>query len=227
MLQRVLGVCVASVWLISCIKGDQSQSEGLIEDIHTVVSDDAAVSEQSFFKNDGDTIWVTYNTRQGDSMVKQTDTHYFKSGLEAVYLVGNAKLESSRNQLNARRFDVCLDSFGVSHCGDAIEAPRYREVGIKEITYSGNTINISVNVFSNCCYSFIGDIGVQNDSTINLINIPYGQNHCACNCIFTINYSIKSNCMRNDESGNKLKALVINGNSKTMVKIASSPNESR
>ena len=58
---------------------------------------------------------------------------------------------------------------------------------------------IDINISENCCYSFLCDIAIINNSTINLIFYGYGT-YCDCDCCFggysSHNFVITVKCLR-------------------------------
>lgn len=128
------------------------------------------------------------------------------------------RFKSTGNQLDARSFDVCLEGFASSECYE----DRRRAscpVGISSIVESDDYLEIQLGTSSNCCYGFVGDIGVLNDSTLNLIYHDYGHSHCACNCGFVLTYTLRKECMVNENRIELLKAFAINGDVESTVLI--------
>lgn len=125
---------------------------------------------------------------------------------------------STDNQLDARSFGICLEGFTSSECYD----DRRREscpIGISSIVESDDYLEIQLGTSSNCCYGFVGDIGVLNDSTLNLIYHDYGHSHCACNCGFVLTYTLRKECLVRENRIEQLKAFAINGDSESTVLI--------
>lgn len=81
-----------------------------------------------------------------------------------------------------------LKEFTISPCNSEPDGKMNR---ISELNYTDGKLNIDVSITANCCGSFLGEIEVLNDSTLNLKYSVYGD-ECFCACCFTLNYSISS-----------------------------------
>lgn len=120
------------------------------------------------------------------------------------------RFRSTSGQLEARSFDVCLEGFASSECYDD-HRKESCPMGISSIKESGDYLEIQLGTSSNCCYGFVGDIGLLNDSTLNLIYHDYGHSHCACNCGFVLTYTLKKECLASENRIEQLKAFAVNG----------------
>lgn len=96
-----------------------------------------------------------------------------------------------------------LKEFTISPCNSESKGNILHR--ISSLNYTDNNLNLEIAITANCCSSFLGEIEVLNDSTLNLIYTEYG-GECFCSCCFTLNYSIQCN-------KNPLKIFKLNGKS--------------
>ena len=109
--------------------------------------------------------------------------------LETVFLDKIA--DTSKLNFLSKNLGYDLIDFSVSPC---LKPPTERNVknDIFNSFYSNDTLTLEINVTANCCNSFLAEIQVKNDSTINLIYSGYGD-ICLCNCCFNLRYTILTN----------------------------------
>ena len=79
-----------------------------------------------------------------------------------------------------------------------------------------DSLTIGIKYWGNCCHSFLCDIEVKDDTTINLIVHDYGATYCSCSCCFGLKYHFRT--MKVD-AFDKLKYISINGDNKTMKQL--------
>lgn len=158
-----------------------------------------------------DTIFVKYRDPFSDSLFYKEDT-IIKTSMHNVFLAGTDVLPSTHNQLSARKFNIFIDNITSSDCVHDVEEFSNE---IVSVTNKDDKVIVKTNVQSNCCYQFLGDIGVANDSILNLIYIDYGDNHCACNCIFNLTFFLSTN-QYNEDGIVGLKGFVINNDFSTL-----------
>lgn len=171
------------------------------------------VSFLSISQESSDTVIVLSQDRGSDSNLYQSDTTVFSSTVPA-YLVGSAKFPSSHNQLSARHFDVCFQEFTVSDCGDDNVEYIHPALNnrIQSVEETDSTYTVVLSTIANCCFHFLGDIGKQNDTIVNLIFHSYGAGHCACECRFKLKYVLTKDCFRDGTKETPVKGFVVNGN---------------
>jgi len=104
-----------------------------------------------------------------------------------------------------------LDSVTVAPCKQNKEGEISQYLFYVQETDS--TMIARVEVVENCCYDFLGDLGIHNDSTLNLIVYPYGEVHCACNCNYSLYFYLKKDCFGKSDGYSVPKAVVLNGGS--------------
>ncbi|MGB0429996.1 MAG: hypothetical protein ACPGLV_05945, partial [Bacteroidia bacterium] len=88
---------------------------------------------------------------------------------EGINIPKSSFFRSTENQLDARLFDVCLSDFSSSECIDERRTGKVCPIGLFSIIESEDYFRIELGTSSNCCYGFMADVGVYNDSTLNLI----------------------------------------------------------
>jgi len=163
-----------------------------------------------------DTIFIKYKDSYSDNPNYTTDTLTYIGNRTPPILVGTTKLPMTFNQLAARRFDICFDSISYSPCNLNTNDIDFKDQ-VEYVNLTDTTMSISIKFESNCCFSFLGDIGYENDSTLKLIYYEYGKNHCACECCFGLKYHLKTKCLRGEE--NELKYIIINNDKQSLYKI--------
>lgn len=119
--------------------------------------------------------------------------------------------KSSENQMEAGLFDVCLEDFSQSECDDSghSEGSGYA-TEIYKVSESDDYLKILVRTSANCCYGFIGDIGLKNDSVLKVIFYAHGENFCACSCGYELTYLLKKNCTLKENRADWIYGISIN-----------------
>lgn len=149
----------------------------------------------------------------------ETDTVIFSSSISTVYLAGTMPLPSTHNQLDARAFDVCLVGLSSGECENTIDAREGQAYSyISKVSEKNDTIYVTVETIDYCNYSFLGDIGIENDTTLDIIYHAYGPSHSACYCEHTLHYKIATNCLLGDGKSSKLKSFVLNGSKRQVAR---------
>ena len=175
---------------------------------------DSVYSEEKNAPVDGnnivfkDSIFVRYREDTDDSVDYKLDTIVSRNPWNA-FLAGTTVLPSTGNQLGARRFDIYLERLIDAECVDDRNAYGYED-NIYSVEQSVDSLIVKIKITANCCYSFLGDIGVANDSTLNLIFHEYGSTHCACDCIHELVYIMSTSQFPEENRIDELKAIIIN-----------------
>lgn len=136
------------------------------------------------------------------------DTFYRQHTLGLHVLVESTMLPQTRNQLNARGVGLWNGKLHVEECVNTrTDGKRDKFL---EISENDTTLNIKWQVIDNCCFSFLGDFEVANDSTLNCIYQSYGTTHCACNCEYKVTYQLNKQTGY-EENYEKIKYISLNG----------------
>jgi len=134
-------------------------------------------------------------------------------------LSGTIILIASDRNMNSRWvYGVNLVELSSSECLEAqSETPASTEIKfIKQL--NDTVLIISANIDANCGYSFLGEVEIVSENTINLISHGYGS-YASCNCCFGLTYKIAL-IKDQDYKFDKLKYVTINGiEKKTLPKI--------
>jgi len=93
------------------------------------------------------------------------------------------------------------------------------ETKIESLLLSDSTLIIGLKIIDNCCFSFICDIEILEDSVLNLIAYGYGESHCACYCCFGIDYHLTTNAYGDGKEFEKVKAVMVNGDRRTLKRL--------
>lgn len=131
-------------------------------------------------------------------------------------LTGTTVLKASARNMEARWVHgLWLDDFKSSEClQPQSETPSPTEITSVRQT-NDSTLVITVNINENCSYSFLGEIEIVSNNTLNLIYHGYG-GYANCNCCFGLTYKIE---LLKDENYkfDKLEYVTINGVAKTTL----------
>ncbi|WP_375559906.1 hypothetical protein ACE193_19585 [Bernardetia sp. OM2101] len=136
------------------------------------------------------------------------DTFYRTYTLNAHILFESMMLPQTGNQLNARGVGLWNGTLNVEECiSTKTEGKSNKFLDISE---NDTTLNITWQIIDNCCFSFLGDFEMVNDSTLNCIYHSYGKTHCACDCENKITYQLNK-VKGYEEDYKKLKYISLNG----------------
>lgn len=137
-----------------------------------------------------DTVFIKHtNDWSSDTLKYTTDTVIFESGMMRHILTGTTILPSTYNQEVTKGYGLFFNKNTKSNC--------QTELGLEEkispdkitsIQTTDTTLIVEININTNCCYSFLCDVSVENDSILNLIYIGYGT-YCFCDCCYGLTYS--------------------------------------
>jgi hypothetical protein len=159
-----------------------------------------------------DTVFIRHDRDwTGDKLWYTTDTVIFDSGMRRYILASTCIIPGTHHQEIAKNAGLWFKRIDKSDCQHDVTAEGGGQDHINSITKTDSTLTVDMNIFDNCCYSFLCDITVEDDSIINLLYSGYGA-YCACDCCFGLTYSIQT--VRSPEF-DKLTAVIINGDRKT------------
>lgn len=162
-----------------------------------------------------DTVFIKYNLdNDQDKIVYTTDTVLFATPMGRHILKGTTVIPWTHNQQIAKGYGFYFDNVTKSDCKKDATAERI-PTKINSIVNKTNELIIDINISDNCCYSFLCDIQILNESTINLIYYGYGT-YCSCDCCFGLTYKLTKEDV---PELTKIKSVMINGISKTMTEI--------
>lgn len=169
----------------------------------------------AFEINAQDTVYIKqpFDLENGKRIYK-TDTIIFPGSLHKHILVGTTILTSTLNQQDAKNYGLYFNKVDFSECnGDA--TIEFVPNKINSVINNDSLLLIDFNITSNCCYSFLCDIQILNETTLNLIYYGYG-NYCDCECCFGLKYFISKESV---PDFGKIKSIIINNNFKTSFKL--------
>lgn len=167
-----------------------------------------------------DTVFIRYNAdNDPDKIVYKTDTVFFNTPMGRHILKGTTVLPWTHNQQIAKGYGLYLDNVSQSDCKKDATAERI-PAKINSIINTGDELIIDINISDNCCYSFLCDVQILNESTINLIYYGYGT-YCSCDCCFGLTYKFKK---ETELDLTKIKSVMINGIIKTLTPIKTPTN---
>ncbi|WP_338812133.1 hypothetical protein V9L05_12085 [Bernardetia sp. Wsw4-3y2] len=126
-------------------------------------------------------------------------------------LFESTMLPQTNNQLGARGIGLWNGKLNVEECVNTRTEGKNNK--LLDISENDTTLNITWQVIDNCCFSFLGDFELVNDSTLNCIYHSYGETHCACNCEYKVTYQLNKYFAIEgyEENYKKLKYISLNG----------------
>jgi hypothetical protein len=174
----------------------------------------------TLFSQNADTIIIKksgINSMTGDS-VSNLDTIISETPFGTIVLVGTTKIPTTRNQQNAKSYGFLFDNVDFSPCekGKSVEKQKTQ---INSLSITDTTWICNLKIVDNCCYNFLCDISIENDSVLNFLNYGYGVAYCGCNCCFGLVYNLKIDDFLNNLS--MVKYVMINNEKSTLKSIES------
>lgn len=157
----------------------------------------------NIFANDGrDTVFI--KSKIEDTHKYKIDTVIFDSPFFNHILYGTTILPDTWNQINAKGLGILLTDVEQDRISDGCMPDSDQILFIEK---SDSTLTIKANISGNSCHSFLCDVKIVNDNTLNLITHEYGT-YCACLSSYLLTF--KFNLM---EFANldKIKNVSING----------------
>jgi len=160
-----------------------------------------------------DTVFIKYNKDKFEEKVNYiTDTVIFDTPNARQILHGTTVLPMTSNQQNAKNYGLYFDSVSLIQCKQELGGKPDMKNQIVRTSQNKDSLSIEIKYWGNCCHSFLCDIEVNNDTTINLIIHGYGAFYCGCTCCYGLTYHLTT--MKVNEF-DKLKYITINGDDKT------------
>jgi hypothetical protein len=164
---------------------------------------------------------VSYCTNQS-SQTKKSETSTASnnpdsnSSITKNSLIGTTVLCASEKNLNSGLiYGLNLDSIASTDCtnGYSEYVTPTKITGVRLVNDS--TLIVTANITANCAYSFLGEIEIVSENTINLVYHGYG-GYASCSCCFGLTYIIS--IIRNEDfKFDKLKYVTIDGIDKTKL----------
>ena len=167
-------------------------------------------SDTTFIKRD--------KTPFDDTLNYVTDTLISEGVYQTKILKGTTILPMSRNNIGAMGYGFTLTKIESTPCKQQernAPPPRLKDSEVVSIIKTDSTWICELKIVENCCYDFLCEVSINNDSTLNFIYHGYGD-HCGCNCCFGLTYFIKI-----DDFGDisKIKYTTLNGKKETFKAI--------
>ncbi|MDR0872040.1 MAG: hypothetical protein LBN27_01050 [Prevotellaceae bacterium] len=163
-----------------------------------------------------DTVFIKYNQNDYDESIQyKVDTILFETRIEREILYGTRVLPWTINQQYAKGYGLYLENVHFMPCEQNSQYEGEKDK-ILSIAETESVLKIEIKLWGNCCHSFLCDVEIVNEKTINLITIGYGGSYCGCTCCFGLLFDFS---ILKDEQYLKLEDITINGNEKTRKKI--------
>jgi hypothetical protein len=171
----------------------------------------------SFSWGQADTVFIKYNIDKfEDKPNYKTDTVIFDTPNARQILYGTTVLPWTQNQQIAKNYGLYLDTVSMTPCKQDLGA-RPNTIGeVLSVNHHNDSLTIELNYWGNCCHSFLCDIEVRDDNTVNLIIHGYGATYCSCQCCFGLTYHLTT--FKGIEF-EKLKYIMVNDDEKTKMPI--------
>jgi hypothetical protein len=188
-----------------------------IEKLRTLVTVLTFVLTTSLAWGQMDTVFIKYNNDLLEEKPNyKTDTVIFDSPNARQILFGTTILPMTFNQQMAKNYGLYFDSVALTPCSQQLGKKPDMQNQVVTANQVEDRLTIAIKYWGNCCHSFLCDIEVQNESTINLIIHGYGAMYCDCSCCYGLTYHFST--MKVD-SFDKLEFVTINGNEDTKKRL--------
>ncbi len=166
-----------------------------------------------------DTTFITYDTdMHDDTTIYKTDTIINNGMFNRTILTGTTVLPYSRNNMNAMGHGFNLTKVDFTPCkNNGREVVRLRDTEVLSVFKTDSTWTCDIKLIDNCCYDFLCEISIENDTALNFIYTGYGD-HCACNCCYGLVYEIYLEEYSKEDVA-KVSHTMLNGDIRTLKKI--------
>lgn len=168
-----------------------------------------------------DTIFIKY----GEFRDYAVDTLLSNSPYDQPILHGSVRLPVTDGQMRATEYGIYFDHIEASDCREGEEAYTDSDA-IDTLIMTDSVWIVRTRVHDNCCFSFLCDLEVTDDGSLNLITHSYGLEICACNCTYVISWYINlykpyygASPAELKEARSKIKNVTLNGERKGAWKI--------
>lgn len=170
-----------------------------------------------------DTVFIRQTGITGNNHSKlnyKTDTILFESDAYRAFLFGTTIIPLSENSTHAFKYGISLYHIEKSDCKGVEKNSPFRDK-IVLITKTDSSLNIEAEVIANCCYSFLCDVKVENDSVLNLISMGYNNStECMCLCCFGLTYQMRLERSLSEKTEfKKIRYIMINDDKATIKPI--------
>jgi len=162
-----------------------------------------------------DTVFIKYNKDKFEDIPNyKTDTIIFDTPNARQILYGTTVLPWTLNQQITKSYGLYFDSLSMTLCQQKEEfwEMNKSKPRVLSINHVKDNLTIEIKHWANCCHSFLCDIEVIDDTTLNLIIHGYGATYCACECCFGLTFHLTTLEVENFD---KLKYVTINGDERT------------
>lgn len=149
----------------------------------------------------------------GNTINFATDTVYHLSDTTQHILKGTTVLPGTHNQQMAKEFGLSFNKVTKLACeADVDEINGSIQYKINSIFSTDSTLTVDITIYDNCCYDFLCDISIVDNTILNLIFSGYGM-YCDSNCKSILTYKMIN---KKYSDFKKLTSVMINGNRKTI-----------
>ena len=156
-----------------------------------------------------DTVFIKYQDQDNDTL-------YIEGGVDPnmkQVLVGTTVLPYSKKNISLIWEGIELADLTLfKNCNEHPKNFKLYPI-FNAIQKDSNFLVVDVSIVDNCCYNFLGEASIEND-TLHLIYNGYG-NYCACSCCFRLEYTFKK---LDDYPSKKIKYVSIENRERTITK---------
>ena len=132
-----------------------------------------------------DTVTIQY----GALLDNQSETIYANTPYEEIFLHGSMILPGTPNQFDAQGHGLYLDSLLFE--ADTNDDPGGGEPRIDTVYLRDSTLYIQSTITVGGCQQCLFDMGIENDTAINILYYPYGPTfECASMSSYYVTYKI-------------------------------------
>jgi hypothetical protein len=157
-------------------------------------------------------VFIKYNKDKFEEKPSyKTDTIVFDTPNARQILYGTTVLPWTSSQQMAKNFGISLLSVQSSDCKHSGKPTLNEVVSIAE---TDTTLIIEINIWGNCCHSFLCDLEIVDDSTINLKYHGYGATYCSCECCYSLTFNLEKWKIHENKL---LKNVMINSDKRTIT----------
>ena len=135
---------------------------------------------------------------------------------DTLSLTGTTIIPNTSNQQLAMNYGFILKDVENLPC-DETGGKESLKNEIFEFVKTDTLWQIEVFITGNCCHSFLCDISIEENNTLNLISLGYGSTYCSCTCCFGLTYLIEIESFTDNHKD--IQYVTVNGLESTKILI--------
>ena len=155
------------------------------------------------FTQPPDTVFLKYNAGSYDTLIYEIDTLFKKVPFGPNYIFESDWITNSSNQLGVLGYGIHASSIE-AECKKNKRRIELRENKLVNWVKTDSSLIFEYEVVENCCYSFLCDMEILNEKTLNLIYHGYGS-ICGCTCVHNLKYELSLDFLDDEYEENFMK----------------------